>query len=102
MATQSGVLPWEIPWTKEFGALQSMGLQRVGYDLATKQQTDHTGEIWVVSGLLHAVLPRIALCTYRFVHMEVYLWDKPPKVKFLRQRLYAFGNGIAFHKDSAS
>ena len=48
MATHSGVLPWEIPWTKEFGALQSMGLQRVGYDLAAKQQTAHTGEIWVV------------------------------------------------------
>ena len=48
MATHSGVLPWEIPWTKEFGALQSMGLQRVGYDLATKQQTAHTDEIWVV------------------------------------------------------
>ena len=48
MVTHSGVLPWEIPWTKEFGALQSMGLQRVGYDLATKQQTAHTDEIWVV------------------------------------------------------
>ena len=102
MATHSGVLPWEIPWTKEFGVLQSMGVQRVGYDLATKQQTAHTGEIWVVSALLQAVLLRIALCTYCFVHMEVYLWDKPPKVKFLRQRLHAFGNGIALHKDSAS
>ena len=48
MATHSGVLPWEIPWTKEFGALRSMGLQRVGYDLAAKQQTAHTAEIWVV------------------------------------------------------
>ena len=25
---------WEIPWTEESGGLQSMGLQRVGYDLA--------------------------------------------------------------------
>ena len=23
---------WRIPWTKEPGGLQSMGLQRVGYD----------------------------------------------------------------------
>ena len=32
---------WEIPWTEESGGLQSMGLQRVGYDLATKQQSIH-------------------------------------------------------------
>ena len=29
---------WEIPWTEEPGELQSMGSQRVGHDLATKQQ----------------------------------------------------------------
>ena len=28
---------WEIPWTEEPGGLQSMGLQRVRYDLAIKQ-----------------------------------------------------------------
>ena len=38
MATQSGILAWEIPWTEEPGRLQSMGLQRVGYDWATKEQ----------------------------------------------------------------
>ena len=31
-------LAWEIPWAEEPGVLQSMGLQRVGHDLATKQQ----------------------------------------------------------------
>ena len=31
-------LAWEIPWTKELGGLQSMGSQRVGHDLITKQQ----------------------------------------------------------------
>jgi len=29
---------WEIPWTEETGGLQSMGSQRVRYDLVTKQQ----------------------------------------------------------------
>ena len=29
---------WEIPWTEEPGGLGSMGLQRVGHDLATKEQ----------------------------------------------------------------
>ena len=38
MATHSSILAWEVPWTKEPGGLQSMGLQRVGQSLATKQQ----------------------------------------------------------------
>ena len=38
MATHSSILAWEIPWTEETGRLQSMGSQRVGHDLATKQQ----------------------------------------------------------------
>ena len=32
MATHSSTLAWEIPWTKEPGRLQSMGLLRVGYE----------------------------------------------------------------------
>ena len=38
MATQSSTLAWRIPWTEEPGGLQSMGSQRVRYDLATEQQ----------------------------------------------------------------
>ena len=38
MATHSSILVWEIPWTVEPGRLQSMGLQRGRYDLATKQE----------------------------------------------------------------
>ena len=38
MATHSIILAWEIPWTEEPGGLQSMGSQRVGHDVATKQQ----------------------------------------------------------------
>ena len=37
MATHSSILAWEIPWTEEPGGLQSVGLQPVRYDLATKQ-----------------------------------------------------------------
>ena len=37
MATHSGILAKEIPWTKEPGRLQSMGSQRVRHDLVTKQ-----------------------------------------------------------------
>ena len=38
MATPSSILSWRIPWTEEPGRLQSMGSQRVGHNLATKQQ----------------------------------------------------------------
>ena len=31
-ATHTSILAWRIPWTEEPGGLQSMGLQRVGYD----------------------------------------------------------------------
>ena len=36
MATHSSILAWKILWIEEPGGLQSMGLQRVGYDLATE------------------------------------------------------------------
>ena len=28
MAIHSSILTWEIPWTEEFGGIQSMGLQK--------------------------------------------------------------------------
>ena len=40
METHSSMLAWRIPWTEEPGGLQSMGSQRVGHDLVTKQQHD--------------------------------------------------------------
>ena len=36
MVTHSSILVWKIPWTEEPGRLQSMRLQRVGNNLATK------------------------------------------------------------------
>ena len=32
MATHSSTLAWRIPWMQEPGALQSIGVQRVGHD----------------------------------------------------------------------
>ena len=40
MATHSSTLAWRIPWREEPGRLQSMGLQRVGHDLACNTQED--------------------------------------------------------------
>ena len=39
MGTHSSILAWRIPWTDEFGRLQSMGSQRVGHDWATNTFT---------------------------------------------------------------
>ena len=41
MATHSSILAWKISWTEEPSGLQSMGLQRVGHDWATKCASVH-------------------------------------------------------------
>ena len=38
MATHSSIFAWEIQWTEKIDGLQSPGLKRVGYNLATEQQ----------------------------------------------------------------
>ena len=40
MTPQSSILAWEIPWTEETAVLQSTRLQRVRYNLVTKQQRE--------------------------------------------------------------
>ena len=45
VANSSSILAWEIPWTEESGGLQSMGLQRVEHNLATKQQQANCGSL---------------------------------------------------------
>ena len=37
MAVHSSIFAWESPWTEEPGGLQSIGLQRVGHNLVTKE-----------------------------------------------------------------
>ena len=32
IVTHSSILAWRIPWTEEPGRLESMGLQRAGYN----------------------------------------------------------------------
>ena len=41
MVTHSNIFAWKIPWTEEPGRLQSMGTQRVGYDLASEEQVSY-------------------------------------------------------------
>ena len=42
MATHSNILAWEILCTEESGMLQSTGSQRLGHELAAKQQQQRT------------------------------------------------------------
>ena len=67
MATRSSIFAWKIPWTKEPGRLQSMGLQRVGHDLAYTHT--HTQAIFLftlfylgsfTSVLFRSILPGIS------------------------------------------
>ena len=44
MVTHSSILAWRITWTGEPGGLQSMGLKRVGQDLATEHARGCTHE----------------------------------------------------------
>ena len=56
MSTHYSILAWRIPWTEEPGGLQSMGSQRVGYDLATKQQQAYSitlpPNVWKMENLI--------------------------------------------------
>ena len=57
MATHSSILAWELPRSEELGRLQSMGLQRVGHNLVTKQQQSLIAEICFTDQHAAAVLP---------------------------------------------
>ena len=63
MATHSSILAWRIPWTEEPGGLQSMGLQRVGWDWVTK----HTL-------MLHICLPWRLVTKDRSSTVSLWVW----------------------------
>ena len=49
MTTHSSILAGKIQWTEEPGRLQTMGLQRVGHDLVTKQQQQNNAMVTLSS-----------------------------------------------------
>ena len=58
MAIHSSILAWDISWAEEPGRLHSMGLQRVGHNLVTKQQQQQTGLNHIfLTEKSHIVLP---------------------------------------------
>ena len=42
MAVHCSILAWGLPWTEKPSGPQSMGSQRVGHNLAAKQQQQYT------------------------------------------------------------
>ena len=44
-STHSSILAWEIPWTDRPDRLYSMGLQRVGHDLAIKTTNNNLSHL---------------------------------------------------------
>ena len=77
MATHSSILAWRIPWTEEPGRLESMGLQRVRHDWATKHSIAH-GKLWtsLYEEYLQRKLIILARCTVKQIS---FLW----RVSFL-------------------
>ena len=69
MATHSSILAWEIPWTEEPSGLQSIGLQRVRHDLATKQQQSRVHRM----NPLHPLINPFTL---------IYCWLKEASIAF--------------------
>ena len=58
MATQSSILAWRVPWTREPGGLLSMGSHRVGHD-------------WRDLACMHALEKEIA------THSSIFAWRIP-------------------------
>ena len=56
MATHSNIFAWSIPWTKEPGGLQSMGLQRVD-----EAEQEHNNNIYMF------------ICIYIYVEYSIYI-----------------------------
>ena len=109
MATHLSILAWEIPWTEEPGGLQSMWLQRVRQDLATKIATliviitsfrlpDSSSEnnLFLLSNIMMTSLS-FSNDFYHFSPQDIYLYRHfifPPDYKL--QYIIMYPNSIHF------
>ena len=61
MTAYYSILAWEIPGAEEPGGLQSMGSQRVGHNLGTKQQWQHLCDHIKIKIQIFPLVSRVAL-----------------------------------------
>ena len=89
IATYSSILAWEIPRTEKPGGLQSLGLQRVRYDLAT----EHTLSEIIKSSLALLDLFHIPFVSHSFIESTfnvpdtaIGTWDEQQQRVLLSRR----------------
>ena len=86
MAIHSSTIAWKIPWTEVPGRLQSMGSQRVGHNLTTKQQLTYSTTRSKRSVLRESLVNFVNLtqlfyfCLHIFPHMISYEVRRLPQV----------------------
>ena len=74
MAAHSSILAWRIPWTKEPGGLQPMGLQ----ELDTTEQLNHQPYayiyIYIYTYYTHAYsyMVVVVVCIFIYIPMSMY------------------------------
>ena len=68
-ATHSSILAWRIPWTEEPGRLPSIGSQKVGHDLVTKQ---HSRQIFhtLLTAKTFTLLLLVGILTYMKINLS--------------------------------
>ena len=109
MATHSSILAWGIPWTEEPGRLQSMGLQRVGHDLATKQQQQFCCRVSVGLFTANSFLSYLYLnksfqflsVTLLDMHFIIILFLRSPNQGFNHFSTVDKASGQQFHNHSS-
>ena len=69
MAIHSSIPAWRIPWAEEPGRLQSMGLQRVGYNWGTDTFLRCTHELQALGGTSR----KRDMCSFRWEMKEGFL-----------------------------
>ena len=91
MPTHARILAWEIPWTEEHGGLQSMGLQRVGRDLVTKQTNKSPIPISLTQLLQYWEIPHVYTLFYTVTLMTPWTagHQAPLSMDFSRQEYWS-------------
>ena len=83
MATHSSTLTWKLPWMEEPGRLQSVGLQRVRHDWATKLNSSILHRCFTVYGL-----PGCSVMSDSFSTPWTLAHEAPLSIGFLRQEYW--------------